>query len=146
MTPPDTNYVGVKEYAAHQGVTERTVRRYLEAGRLPGAWQDDANGGRWWIPLADPVHLDTAPVPRAQGADVAAAPDTTRDTSRDMVATGGQLQPLQVGPLGMLGTLEEAAAVLGTTVGGVRRLADAGHLTVGRFGPNGALRVYLPGR
>ena len=111
-------------YAAARGKSLRTVQRYLERGQLAGAQLVE---GQWLIP-ADAVpatSYDVVPV---------AAPVTSYD-----VAPASS-------PLGALGTLEDAAQLLGTSVGGVRRMARDGLLVVGRYGPRGALRVYVAPR
>lgn len=131
MDTTDTTYVSVDDYATYVGKTPRTIWRWLEAQRIPGAFKDDS--GRWYIPQAPPPD----PAPKAPVRRVPDMPDTP---STDVTVTTSAA--VQVGPLGMLGTLEEAAAALGTTVGGVRRMADDGLLTVGRYGPHGGLRVY----
>lgn len=121
--------LSLSDYAASVGKSLRQVQRWVAAGELPDAWQDTTDG-RWWVP---------------------AGAQRRRTTSRDVVAEpapagGGAVEIPAGSPLGMLGTLDDAAAVLGTTVGGVRRLARDGHLIVGPYGPNGALRVFLPPR
>lgn len=126
--------LSLSDYADTIGRSFRTVQRWVAAGELPDARQDD--DGRWWVP---------------------ASAHRRRTTSRDVVgqqpAGGGAVEiPAPSSPLGMLGELDDAAAVLGTTVGGVRRLfADiAAHpglpLYVGPYGRNGALRVFVPPR
>jgi hypothetical protein len=116
-------------YAARHDLGHRTVQRYLEQGRLEGAVKDD--DGRWRIPAdAQVVRKSATTVVRQAASDVAPPTPDVRLAS----------------PLGALLTLEDVAAALGTNVWGVRRLADAGHLVVGPFGPYGALRVYVAPR
>jgi hypothetical protein len=110
-------------YAAALGLSLRQVQRYLAEQRLPGATKV---AGAWLIPS------DARPV-EATSYDV--VPVSQPGASYDVAATSS--------PLGALGTLEDAAELLGTTVGGVRRMAADGLLTVGRYGPRGALRVYV---
>lgn len=110
----------VAAYADLRNLSVRQVQRYRADGRLPGAQQDAR--GAWFIPA------DVVPTPAA-GELVTTSP--TSPTSS---------------PLGELGTLEDAAAVLGTTTGGVRRMARDGLLVVGPYGPRGALRVYVAPR
>lgn len=115
------------DYAAAMGKSLRTVQRWLADGELPDAEQDE--DGRWWVPAGTRRRTssrDVVPAAAGPARELAAAP-----------ASPGS-------PLGMLGTLDDAAAALGTTTGGVRRMARDGHLVVGPYGPNGALRVYLP--
>ncbi|MDR2722949.1 MAG: hypothetical protein LBB54_04400 [Cellulomonadaceae bacterium] len=52
--------------------------------------------------------------------------------------------PTPAAAIGGLLPLEVTAALLGTTVGGVRRMGAAGLFTVGKFGPHGAWRVFIP--
>lgn len=125
------NTVTPPEFAKLQGVDIKTVRRWLKADRIVGAVQ--ADDGRWSIPVGAAVrmgsgggHADmSAPVPPSPGAVIQPAAAAA------------------VSPLGALGTLEEAARILHTTVGGIRRMSNDGLLTVGPYGPNGALRVYV---
>ena len=118
------------EYGERYGYGERTMQRYLAEGRLPGAVKNEK--GAWLIP-AD-----------AQVSEPSGSQDVVRQASTGVAppTPGVRL----AAPLGLLLPLEDVAAALGTSVGGVRRLADAGHLIVGRFGPRGALRVFLPPR
>lgn len=109
-------------YAAALGKSLRTVQRYLERGQLAGAQLVE---GQWLIPA------DAVP-----STDVVVV--SQRATSYDVAPASS--------PLGALGTLEDAAELLGTSVGGVRRMAADGLLVVGRYGPRGALRVYVAPR
>jgi hypothetical protein len=124
---PSGPAVSLTDWRESVGASERQVRRWLAAGQIPGA---ALVGGVWWIPADAPRPLPMRP-DRSPGTIVRPAPATA-------VA--------HTAPLGHLGSLDDAAAVLGTTVGGVRRMAADGLLTVGRYGPRGALRVYLPPR
>lgn len=45
-----TRYYGISEYAQLTGKSESTIRRRLEAQKLPGARK---TGGRWVIPVED---------------------------------------------------------------------------------------------
>jgi hypothetical protein len=117
------------DYAEAMGKSLRTVQRWLADGELPDAQQDE--DGRWWVPAGTRRRTSSRDV-------VGAAAGPARELAAAPASSGS--------PLGMLGTLEDAAAALGTTTGGVRRMARDGHLVVGPYGPNGALRVYLPPR
>lgn len=121
------------DYARAQGKSLRTIQRWLRDGLLAGA---DQSSGQWLIPA------DATPTTPATSYDVSRVAPTAG--AGVMLPTSYDVAP--VAPLGMLGTLEEAAAALGTTVGGVRRLGRDGHLVVGRYGPRGALRVFVPPR
>lgn len=109
------------------GKSYRTVQRWLADGELPDARQDD--DGRWWVP-ADAQRRRTT------------SHDVVETTTAQPVAVRAPDAPAT--PWGQLRPLEEVARELGTTVGGVRRMADAGLLVVGPFGPNGALRAHRP--
>lgn len=114
----------VNDYAERADLSPRQVQRYLADGRLPGARKI---GGKWLIPAtARPSSYDVVPTSQPAAAGELVSFDFGQERS-----------------LGRLVELDVAAAELGTTVGGVRRLGDAGLLTVGRFGPRGSLRVYL---
>lgn len=43
-----TFYFTIPQYAEHHGLSERTVKRYLAAGELPGAMKNEHN--QWQIP------------------------------------------------------------------------------------------------
>lgn len=44
----------VSEAATRMGVTEQTIRNWIEKGRLPNATREVVPGGfRWWIPAGD---------------------------------------------------------------------------------------------
>ena len=119
--------VTTKAWAEARGLTPRQAQVYRAQGRLPGAVERPGKG--WLVPS------DAEPLP-AMSRDV--APAIVPAHSHDVAATSSLL--------GVLGTLEDAAQLLGTTVGGVRRMAADGLLTVGRYGPRGALRVYVAPR
>jgi hypothetical protein len=114
------------QYADEVGASVKSVERWLKAGLLPEAVRQ---GGRWFIPSGTP------------------RPDPDAATSRDVAPVLGPTSTLGTG-----GTLEEAAAVLGFSPTGLRRLyadmqATPGlPLYVGRYGPHGALRVYAAPR
>lgn len=147
QTADGAELLTVSEYAARHNLGHRTVQRYISGGQLPTASKD--HKGKWRIPAdampTEPPAAHPAPAPPgAVPAVTSAAP--LRTTSHDVrqtyaAPTRDREQPAV---LGMLGTLEEAAQALGTTVGGVRRLASDGHLIVGRYGPHGSLRVFVP--
>jgi hypothetical protein len=118
------------QYGELYGYKDRTMQRYLADGRIPGAVKDER--GQWLIPA---------------GAPVSAASASTSVVRQAAALEGPNPPDVRLAyPLGMLVPLDEAAAALGTSVGGLRRLAAAGHLELGPWGPNGALRVWVPGR
>jgi hypothetical protein len=122
--------LGVSQYAKARGKSERQVRRWLADDALPGAYKD--REGQWRIPATALERRDGdsgALVPRGAPQTALTAPVTAPD-------------PLDA--LGHLVALDVAAQRLGTTVGGVRRMADDGLVQVGPWGPRGSLRVHLP--
>lgn len=124
-------------YAESVGASFRSAQRWIAAGELPDAWQDDK--GRWWVPAN--ARRQRSSITGSRGRRTTShdvVPDPSTAVERPAVPASS--------PLGMLGTLDEAARALGTTTGGVRRLAADGHLHIGRYGPNGALRVFVPPR
>jgi len=119
--------LSVKSYAEAAGLSPRQVQRYLAEGRLAGATKV---AGSWSIPS------DVRPTEATSYDVVPVTPPT--GTSYD-VAAGVAIPP-------GLWPLQECAELLGTTVGGVRRLGDAGLLNVGPYGRDGALRVFVAPR
>lgn len=111
-------------YAEHLGKSVRTVQRLVRDGRLPVVEHD----GVVLIPAdATPARL----------------------TPGDVVTTSATSPVSSTSPaLGALGTLEDAARILGTTPGAVRRMADDPDtpFVVRPWGPRGALRVYVAPR
>lgn len=117
--------VTIRAWADARDLSVRQAQVYRKADRLPGAVETPKG---WLVPF------DVEPLP-ATSRDV--VPVAASAYSHDVATTS---------PLGALGTLEDAAQLLGTTVGGVRRMAADGLLMVGRYGPRGALRVYVAPR
>jgi hypothetical protein len=116
------------EYAKRHEMGFRTVQRYLPLGRIEGAVQ--GQDGRWRIP-ADARVLD------------ASATTVVRQAASEVVPPAADVR---LASIGGLVPLEDVAQLLGTTVGGVRRMAADGLLVMGRYGPRGALRVYVAPR
>jgi hypothetical protein len=116
-TPPaDGRYLSTPEFAKARGVNLRTVKRWIEKGRIMGAEQDP-DTGRWRIPADAAIRLDLArPAPAPAPAPVPV--------------------PVPVRPLGSLVTITAAARELGTTRKGVRAMAAAGLVKLGPFGPD----------
>jgi hypothetical protein len=118
-----TTMVTVAAYAAAHGKSTRQVQRYVKDGRLPGV-----------VELDGVVHI----------------PADARPTRTTVVATSPTSPtspPPEPSPLGQLGTLTQAARILGTTRAGVIALAERPEspFIVGPFGPGNppALRVYV---
>lgn len=121
------------QYAEQIGASKRTVERWIEVGVLA-------------VDVVDGTTMVPAGTPRPSKEALAAA------TSRDVAVvapTTAEVAPVAApafAPLGLLVPLEDYARVLGTSVGGVRRLGRDGRLDVGRYGPRGALRVWVSPR
>lgn len=116
-----TALVGIEEYAMRNGVSTRTVRRWLDGGRIPGAVMI---GGKWALPLGAPVQ-DAAPT---SGGTVATA--STPGSGRALTVAA------VLAPLPVMVPLETAARVLGVTEYAVRRNAEYFQLV--RMGDRGA--------
>ena len=122
-------YLTKADYGKLIGRSERVVERYIKDGRLPDATKD--NRGVVIIP-SNVRPLDTSP-----------------PFGVHIPMTYTPLHPLEIEPSRppikrTLFTLEEVAEANDTTVGGIRRMADAGLYDVGHYGRNGALRVFIP--
>ena len=111
LTEPSPVMVTLAGYAAHKGVSQRTVERWLADDRLAGA---EKRGKEWEIPLA-------------------AEPAPARSTSELARRHAPAAPPLVA--------IDVAAEVLGTTRRGVMMLNEAGILRVGKWGRHGALMV-----
>lgn len=103
------------QYAEAHTLSIRTVRRYLAAGKLPGARQL-AGSNEWVIPVdARPLQAQPAAVAvREQPARPAVAPDTTPVTLAGQLAA----QPAFL-------SLDDAARLLGVKPADIRRNRDA---------------------
>lgn len=120
--------VTIAAYAAAHGKSVRQVQRYVREGRLPGV-----------VELDGVTHIPVDVLPPRRADVVATSP--TSPAVPVAPAPG-------ISPLGALGTLEDAARLLGTDVGGVRAMARDGLLTIGRYGPGPGkpYRVYVAPR
>jgi hypothetical protein len=123
------------QWAEQVGVTVKSVERWLAAGLVPDAQRQ---GGRWWIPAGTPrPDVETMGGTSRDVAPIAA----TNGTSRDVAA------PAPGPVLGVGGSLEEAAAALGCSVRGLRKLyadmqaAPGLPFYIGRYGPHGRLHL-----
>lgn len=132
--------VPLKTYAQRRGVALRTVQRWIAAEELPGAQQDDR--GQWWVPLAADRVPAGGPVQSPMGPGPSSPTRAVERAARTAPAS----------PLGTSGTLGDAAASLGVSPIGLRKLyadmaANPGlPFYVGRYGAHGALRVVVPPR
>lgn len=69
VTPPSLRDLTVEEFAAAAGVTERTIRRWLAAGKLPYEKRRDGAQPRIFIQA---IHLE--PFKRGEAITEASAP------------------------------------------------------------------------
>lgn len=137
----DAPVVPLRDYADRRQVAFRTAQRWVAAGELPGAYQDERK--QWWVPLSADRVPAAGPVQR-----------TTSTTSPAHAVEGAlaRTAPAPPSPLGTSGTLADAAASLGVSPIGLRKLyADMAAspglpFYVGRYGAHGALRVVVPPR
>lgn len=126
-----------KEFAAERGVNYRTVKGWLADGKVVGAVK--GADGSWSIPSDAPLRIGSGSgVERAAARAVVEAVD--RSAAPAVIEPSLRLNAV----LGGLVPLEDVARVLGTTTGGIKRLGAAGHLAVGKFGPRGSWRVFVP--
>jgi excisionase family DNA binding protein len=65
-------YLTTQDAAAALGVTERTIRRMIDAGQLPGAVRISGPRSPWRVPAAALTH--TSPAPRGPGAGLVTQP------------------------------------------------------------------------
>lgn len=115
--------VNLSTYVSLAGSTERTVRKWLAAGRLPDAVKRD---GQWWIPA------DARPT--QSGAALAAVPAAELEPVPSRVTLSGALDHL---PAYL--TLEQASRLLGVTEYAIRAHRD--HFQAVALGPRQSLVV-----
>lgn len=116
-------WVGPDEYAADHGVSVKTVRRHLSAGRIPGAVKRP--NGLWNIP-----------------ADAAIAPaGPADDVPTQTVSTVATMDSAPLSPVPLVLTVEECARALRTTPYAVLRMLRTGQLEGHKFGPRGSWTV-----
>lgn len=122
------------QYREATGLAERTLKRYLADGKIPGASKDAE--GRWRIPAtAMPPVTGPAPVRTELSAELVAH----RAARRELEA-----QPTLADVLARASAyvdLEQAARLLGVTEYAIRHNPD--RFGVERFGPNGSMVVPL---
>lgn len=119
----DIEWLGPETYASENGVSVKTVRRHLTAGRIPGAVKRP--NGTWVIP----AHAKIAPAGPADDA-----PASTVSTVATMDSA-----PLSTVPLVL--TVEESARALRTSPYAIRRMLRTGQLEGHKFGPHGSWTV-----
>lgn len=122
-----TDMLSIQDYCTQTGTSERTVRRWLSAGELPGATKvklkNVAGQPAWMIP-ADAVRT----VPEDPEMAAVLAMPTQR--------TGGAVAVSQ--PPALFVSVDEFVALSGLTDHAVRGMIHDGELTAYRRGPNGA--------
>lgn len=130
-----TEWMTVRAFAAANEVDERTVQRWLKAGKLPGAVK--TNKG-WAIPAdaAAPAPAPPAPAPSGPGTLVAAA--VPGPPVPAALPPGGGLAAF-LDTLPAFIALEVAERVLGIPESAIRRNAD--ELGARPWGPRGTLVI-----
>ncbi|AXC36016.2 helix-turn-helix DNA binding domain protein [Microbacterium phage Loca] len=123
---PTTSMISIDAFAAQRKVATRTVRRWLDAGRVPGAVKV---AGKWSLP-ADAIVQDALP----------GVMDTVKDTpvsiDRRQHAGSELTVPGVLAPLPVMVPLDTAARVLGVSEYTMRRNAD--YFELQRMGENGS--------
>ncbi|QCS26967.1 helix-turn-helix DNA binding domain protein [Microbacterium phage TimoTea] len=121
---PATAMISIDAFAAQRKVATRTVRRWLDAGRVPGAVKV---GNKWSLP-ADAIVQDALP----------GVMDTVKDTSAPVaLRAGAELTVAGVlAPLPVMVPLDTAARVLGVSEYALRRNAD--YFQLQRLGARGS--------
>jgi hypothetical protein len=119
--------VPLSSWAAARDLSVRQAQVYRKADRLPGAVETPKG---WLVPF------DVEPLPA---------------TSRDVVPVAHPAISHDVAPVAQLAlpvllTLDDAAQLMGTDRAAVRRMAKAGLLDLGPYGPLQSLRVCVPPR
>lgn len=121
--------ISIDDFAEQRQASTRTVRRWLAAGKIPGAVQI---GGKWSLP-ADAIVQDTLP----------GVMDTARDAGRAVaVQQRGHVTDTSMtvnavlAPLPVMVTLDVAARVLGISEYAIR--ANADYFELVRMGERGA--------
>lgn len=114
--------LSIDTFAEQRHVTTRTVRRWLDAERIPGAVK---LGGKWSLP-ADAVVSEPAP-----GAVVA-----TRSESGHVPDMSGVTVSSVLAPLPVMVPIDVAARVLGLTEYAVRGAAE--YFQLQRLGAHGS--------
>lgn len=114
----------VAEYAKARRITDRTVKRWLAAGELPGAQKDEQ--GRWLIP---------ADADRTEASGQLVALEQTRQLVEQLPA------PRSLDELPSFLSIELAARILDISQHAITTHRD--YFGVVPFGPNGSLVVPL---
>lgn len=122
-------YLTAKQYAEATGKSARQVKRYLEDGELPGAYQDER--GWWMIPAT--AERTTS------GELVTLSPrPRTRPTTEVMSHPAGMID---AAPSFL--TIDQAAQILGVSRHAILTPRGRDYFDVVPFGPNGSLVIPL---
>jgi len=115
------------EFAKAQGVSSKTITRYLDARRIPGA---EFRDGRWNIPANAQIQDTPAPT-------LATVPRQSRDMSRDSPEPVTLTELLNAQPAYL--PVDIAARLLGVPESAIRRRPS--RFGAVKFGPHGSLLV-----
>lgn len=119
-------YLTAKQYAAATGKAPRTVKRWLDDGELPGAYQDERG---WWMIPADAERTTS-------GELVTLERPMTRPMTEVVSHPAGTIDALP-----SFLPVELAAAILDVSEYQIRKSRD--YFGAVPFGPNGSLVVPL---
>ncbi|QKY80433.1 DNA binding protein [Microbacterium phage PoRanda] len=120
---PAAAMISIDAFAAQRKVATRTVRRWLDAGRVPGAVKV---GNKWSLP-ADAIVQDALP----------GVMDTVKDTAPVALRAAAELTvPTVLAPLPVMVPIATAAQVLGVSEYTMRRNAD--YFELQRMGEHGS--------
>lgn len=117
------------QYANRIGKTERTVKRWLADGELPGAYQDER--GRWMIPVD---------AERTASNDLVTLP---RPMTRPMTVEISHGHAPLIDTLPSFLSIDEASAVLGISRHAILTPRGRDYFDVVPFGANGSLVIPL---
>ena len=132
----DVLYVTTNQYREATGLAERTLKRYLAQGKIPGALKDD--DGRWRIP-ADAEPPVVGETPPAQASEAQALILAQRAARRELEAQPTLADVIAREPAFV--PLETAARLLGITAHAIRSNPQA--FETQRWGERGSLVVPL---
>lgn len=128
MSTTTTAMISIDDFAAARGISTRTVRRWLDSDRIPGAVMV---GGKWALPADAAVQQSQ---PAAAGSAVETA-GHVRDTSHRGQAVQLTVQSV-LAPLPVMLPLDVAARVLGVSEYALRRNAE--YFQLQRLGAHGS--------
>ncbi|WZB38970.1 helix-turn-helix DNA binding protein [Microbacterium phage Ekko14] len=123
---PATSMISIDAFAAQRKVATRTVRRWLDAGRIPGATKV---AGKWLLP-ADAIVQDALPGVMDTVKDAPVSIDRRQHAGSELTVAG------VLAPLPVMVPLDTAARVLGVSEYTMRRNAD--YFQLQRLGAHGS--------